>query len=193
MYDNVKDEIFSGQQYLEIMKQHMATETSPDILLDNCRSNIAACISAYIPEARSDYESEQVFNLYIDQIVPNLAEEEAKLVLVFISIHFTTSEAQFKLLKSWFDSGIITNTKGEAYPGLELKLKAKHAVVQKIFSSLFFSREEKDQLLAKLAEQDSSDWTANTKHFCRSVLPDAAVKEACWNEIFSDDNQMSLE
>jgi aminopeptidase N len=88
MYELVKDQLMSGQQFLEILKEHIPHEQSPDVILDNCRHNVGACISGYIPENRYEAERIEVFDLYINQLLPNQTEEEIRQIIIDISIGF---------------------------------------------------------------------------------------------------------
>lgn len=191
MYDLVKDGVMPGQQYLEVMKANIAGETSPDIILDNCRYNVGACINAYIPENRYALESEQVFDLYLNQLIDTLPEKETKELIVEIALDFVTSEAQYKLIQKWFNEGKIIKTNGEQVQGVELQLKAKHTIVKRAHASTFFTPEERAEMIATLETQDKSDWMRNTKVYCKAAIPTAENKAERWAEIFNPDSQLS--
>ena len=54
---------------------------------------------------------------------------------------------------------------------VQLSLKHKHTIMERIWSSFEISLDEKERLLAILESQDKSDWIEKTKKFCNSAHP----------------------
>jgi len=81
------------------------------------------------------------------------------------------SEKHIKVLKEWFEGGYVFNSKGEKLTDVELSLKHKHTIMERIWSSFEISLDEKERLLSILESQDKSDWIENTKKCCKSAHP----------------------
>lgn len=92
MFDMVKEGLLSGQQYLEILKEHIPQETSPDIILGNCRRNVSTTIEAYVPNNRYAIERTDVFNMFLDTIIQSQQEADIRQTLLDVTIGFAESD-----------------------------------------------------------------------------------------------------
>jgi hypothetical protein len=71
---------------------------------------------------------------------------------------------------------------------VEVSLKHKHSIIQKIFASEEIPLSEKEALMSELEKLDKSDWLDNTKRVCESSIPEN--KEKMWNLYFSNDSEL---
>lgn len=92
------------------------------------------------------------------------------------------------MLMDWFKTGFVHDIKGTKLDNMEVSKKHKHTIVQRIWGSEKISLETKEELMAKLAGIDSSDWLTNTKKVCEAAHP--GNKEKMWKLYFSKDSEL---
>ena len=75
----------------------------------------------------------------------------------------------------------VTDPSGKEVTGLELSLKRKHQMMEKIFTSKTIPAEKKKEAFAKLKTLDKSDSIEKTQKFCEAAIPDYAEKKRVWD------------
>ena len=66
--------------------------------------------------------------MFLDTVIQSQQEEDIRQTLLDVTIGFAESDEQVKLLYQWFKQGFVTDTKGNKFDNVELKLKAKHSI-----------------------------------------------------------------
>ena len=68
-----------------------------------------------------------------------------------------------------------------------ISTKHKHAMVKAIYSSFEIQIDKKMEILAKLGEEDKSNWFDNTKSFCEGAHPTPLSKQEAWESFFKSE------
>ena len=92
------------------------------------------------------------------------------------------------MLIKWFKEGAITNTAGKKLEDVEISLKHKHTIMERIWSSEKIALPEKEALMEELKKLDKSDWLDNTMKVCESSHP--GNKEKMWELYFKKDSEI---
>ena len=71
----------------------------------------------------------------------------------------------------------VTDASGKEVPGLELSLKRKHQMIEKIYTSRTISAEKTRDAFAKLQALDKSDTVEKTQRFCEAATPTYEAKK----------------
>lgn len=97
-------------------------------------------------------------------------------------------EEHYQIILNWFNTGFVHDLEGNKIEGLQVSKGHKHQIVQRVYSSETIPLAQKEELMAKLAAIDSSDWLTNTKKVCEAALPEN--KEKMWRLYFTKDKQL---
>jgi len=92
------------------------------------------------------------------------------------------NEDHIEMLVKWFDSGFVHDSNGQKLE-IEISKKHKHSIMERIWSSEKMSLQFKEEMMAKLAKIDKSDWLDNTQKVCEAAHPEN--KEKMWKEYFN--------
>lgn len=123
--------------------------------------------------------------MILDQILAagTVEDNATRHVLTDSMLSSARNEDHYQLLVQWFKTGHLTDTAGTQLEGVEVSLKHKHAMMERIWSSETIPLETKNELMNQLAELDKSDWLDNTKTYCEAAHP--GNKDKMWALYFS--------
>jgi hypothetical protein len=99
---------------------------------------IPTIIKNYIPVEEYESSHHLVFELLLDHILTNGHIKDKSTQHVVLDALFTSArnEDDINLISSWLDKGFISNSKGVKLDGVELSLKHKHSIVERVWSSI---------------------------------------------------------
>ena len=133
-----------------------------------------------------------MFQLFLEILAKGTIKDKSTQHLVMDAILTSTrSEEHVKLAMNWFDTGFMHDISGNKLENLEVSLKHKHTIVQRIWSSLTQTLETKEAYMQKLEKIDNSDWLKNTKKVCVAAHPEN--KQKMWALYFTKDKEAEIE
>jgi hypothetical protein len=191
-YDMLQDQEIAGAWLLQICKSQLQNETDADVIADSFRSTIPAVIKKHIPLEAYAQSHHDIFELILDGILTNggINDNATRHLVLTALLSSCRSEDHFKMLVQWFKDGFITNSSGKKLEDVEVSLKHKHTIVQRIWAAEKIPLEQKQEVLAELTKMDKSDWLDDTNKLCESSHP--ANKERMWKLYFSTDADNEL-
>lgn len=162
------------------------------MIADSFRSTIPAVIKKHIPLEAYAQSHHDIFELILDGILTNggISDNATRHLVLASLLSSCRSEDHFAMLVQWFKDGFITNSSGKKLEDVEVSLKHKHAIVQRIWAAEKIPLEQKQEVLAELTKMDKSDWLDDTNKLCESSHP--ANKEKMWKLYFSTDPDNEL-
>lgn len=116
------------------------------------KSIIPYVIRDFIPVEMYEQSNEQVFELILDSILTSgiIKDNSTRHTVIDALLIKARTEKHIKMLKDWFEGGKVFNSKGENLTDVELSLRHKHTIMEKIWSSFEISLDEKERLLSIL-------------------------------------------
>jgi hypothetical protein len=162
------------------------------VIADSFRSTIPAVIKAHIPLEAYAESHRGIFELILDGILTNggINDNATRHLVLTALLSSCRNEDHFEMLAKWFKDGFITNSSGKKLEDVEVSLKHKHTIVQRIWAAEKIPLEQKQEVLAELTKMDKSDWLDDTNKVCESAHP--ANKEKMWKLYFSTDPDNEL-
>jgi hypothetical protein len=191
-YDMLQDQEIAGAWLLQICKSQLENETDADVIADSFRSTIPAVIKKHIPLEAYAESHRGIFELILDGILTNggIDDNATRHLVLTALLSSCRNEDHFAMLVQWFKDGFITNSSGKKLEDVEVSLKHKHAIVQRIWAAEKITLAQKQEVLDELTKMDKSDWLDDTNKLCESSHP--ANKEKMWKLYFSTDPDNEL-
>ena len=144
MYDMIRENYMSGAQILQVCKSQLINETASDVLTTVARRIIPSVIKRYIPLEHYEQCHKDIFDLFHGILSKNKIQDKATQNLFLDTVLSSArSDDNIEKIRSWFDSGYVHDTAGNKMESLEVPLKQKHTIVQRIWSSTKISLDVK--------------------------------------------------
>ena len=190
MYDMLRAQDISGVRLLNICKSQLVTETSVGVINDVMKFVIPSVIKNNIPLSIYESSHHDIFELILDNILTsgNLKDNATRHVVLEAMLSSARNEDHIQLVKKWFKDGYVTNSAGKKLEDVEVSLKHKHTIMERIWSSEKIPLSEKEALMEDLKALDKSDWLDNTQKVCEASHP--ANKSKMWDLYFSKESEM---
>ena len=179
----IKSKRIAGSRVLAIILGNIEAEEAEDILQEVFKSLVPTIIGKYLPI--EDYESttRSLFELSLKMLASGRYKAAStKELLVDQAISFANGQS-LDLVLQWFMTDKVTDASGKEVPGLELSLKRKHQMIEKIYTSRTISAEKKRDAFAKLQALDQSDTVEKTQRFCEAATPTYEAKKQVWDSL----------
>lgn len=146
---------------------------------------IPSVIKNNIPLSIYESSHHDIFELILDNILTsgNLKDNATRHVVLEAMLSSARNEDHIQLVKKWFKDGFVTNSAGKKLEDVEVSLKHKHTIMERIWSSDKIPLSEKEALMEELKALDKSDWLDNTQKVCEASHP--ANKAKMWDLYFS--------
>lgn len=176
-----------GARLLEICKKQLIGETAVDVITDVMKFVIPMVIRNHIPLEKYESTHHDIFELILDNILTSgsIQDNSTKHLVFDALLSSARNEDHIEMLVKWYKEGVVYNTKGTKLDSMEISLKHKHTIVQRIWASINMPLAQKQEILASLEEIDKTTWIDNTKKICESSHPEN--KQKYWDLYFSKD------
>lgn len=126
MYDMLRQNDLAGARLLKICKQNLVRETAVDVITETFKMIVPSLIKNHIPLENYEECHHDIFELILDDILSSgIVKDNSTKHLLFDAMVTSARNDDIKLVKTWFEKGVITNTKGEKID-MEISLKHKH-------------------------------------------------------------------
>ena len=183
MYDMIKSKRIAASRVLAIILGNVESEAAEDILQELFKSLVPTLVGKYLPI--EDYESttRSLFELSLKMLASGrYTASSTKELIVDQAISFSNGPS-LELVLKWFMTDKVTDPSGKEVTGLELSLKRKHQMIEKIFTSRTISAEQKRDAFAKLQTLDQTDTIEKTRKFCEAATPSLEAKKQVWDSL----------
>jgi hypothetical protein len=166
------------------------TENSVGVINDVMKSVIPSMIKSYIPLSIYEQSHHDIFELILDNILTSgsIKDNATRHVVLEAMLSSARNEDHISMLIKWFVDGAVYNTAGKKLEEVEISLKHKHTIMERIWSSEKIPLQEKEALMEQLKKLDKSDWLDNTQKVCESSHPEN--KQKMWDLYFKKDSEM---
>jgi hypothetical protein len=115
----------------------------------------------------------------------SIKDNATRHVILEAMLSSARNEDHIRLVAKWFNDGFITNSAGKKLEDVEISLKHKHTMMERIWSSETMPLAEKEALMDKLSTLDKTDWMDYTRKVCIASHP--ANKKKMWELYFNGD------
>lgn len=141
----IKNEKIAASRALQIIINNFDTETAEDIIANNVRSCIPIIVNKYLPLDNYEATVDSLFTKIVKVLQEGKFKDSKSTTELFVTtaIGFAGSESASNLILKWFMSGEYTDLSGAQLPNVEMTMKQKHSIVQKIYASKCISLESK--------------------------------------------------
>lgn len=143
---------------------------------------IPQLISKNLPLDRYETERAEICDI-LYEILTSKRFHEFEPVQQFIFnavLSFSSSKEQLNKILGWYrDSSTLI---------VRVSVAHRHTMVQKIWASVHFNQQTKDEVLAELKVTDSSDKFELTAKYCQAAVPTKENKEAIWKLLFGSES-----
>mmetsp|Transcript_9866 Transcript_9866/g.16592 ORF Transcript_9866/g.16592 Transcript_9866/m.16592 type:complete len:782 (-) Transcript_9866:41-2386(-) len=192
LFDMLRSGDISGARLLQICKKQMVEEKDVGVITDLFRFIIPAVIKSHIPTEYYQQCHHDIFEIILDNILTSgsIEDNSTKHLLLEAMLTSARNEDHYLLLVKWLKEGAIFNTKGKKLEEVEISLKHKHSILQRVYASEQIPLEEKQALLEELKKVDKSDWIDNTQRVCESSHP--SNKQSMWEKYFNFDQEAEI-
>ena len=113
---------------------------------------IPSVIKNNIPLSIYESSHHDIFELILDNILTsgNLKDNATRHVVLEAMLSSARNEDHIQLVKKWFKDGFVTNSAGKKLEDVEVSLKHKHTIMERIWSSDKIPLSEKEALMEEL-------------------------------------------
>lgn len=187
MYDMLKLNDLPGARLLGICKKQLIGESEVGVITDVMKFVIPSVIKNHIPLDQYEKTHHDIFELILDNILNSgsIKDNSTKHLVFDALLTSARNEDHIEMLVKWYKEGVVYNTKGTKLDSVEISLKHKHTIVQRIWASIKLPLTQKQEILTSLEEIDKTTWIDNTKKICESSHPDN--KQKLWDQYFTKD------
>lgn len=99
-------------------------------------------------------------------------------LLLECAINYAKTDDDIDVVRGWFEKDIFVDLEGKEHSNVDISNKHRHLMVRRVWSSFRIPKEDKEAILTRMGEIDSSDWLEKTKYFCVAAEPTRENKEA---------------
>ena len=195
MYDMIKSGKIAASRVLQIIHDHISTETAEDVIQDVFRFIVPATIKRYIPLDTYQARQSKFFHVVMKILKSGrFAQSTSTMELLLTSaITFASTDDEMKLVHSWFKNDKVVDLEGNLVEGIQMTLQHKHSLVSKI-SGWTKDDATLNACLDKLRQDDKekSDLLGRTEMFCKSARPILEEKRKAWEMIFDNKSTLKL-
>ena len=135
MYDMIKSKRISASRVLAIILGNVENETAEDILQHLFQRLVPVIVGKYLPIEEYESTTRSLFELSLKLLASGrFTAPSTKELFVDQAISFSNGKS-LELVLKWFLTDKVTDPTGKEIPGIELSLKRKHQMIEKIFTS----------------------------------------------------------
>jgi len=153
---------------------------------------IPGVINNFIPVDYYEKAQGEIFELILDSILTggSIKDNSTRHTVLEAMLPRARNENHITLLIKWFTENKVSNSAGKILEDVELSLKHKHSIMERIWASEKIDLAQKEDLMKQLAAQDKSDWLEKTKKVCAAANP--LTKREVWDFYFDQNPEAEI-
>ena len=111
---------------------------------------IPTLIKNFIPVDIYEQAHHDIFDIILNSILSSgiIKDNATRHLVLEALLNSAVNEDHIGLLIKWFESGAVTNSEGTLLEDVQISLKHKHSIMQRIWSSEEVDLERKNSLMA---------------------------------------------